>query len=185
MTDSEKALTAEALAHYRLASPQTEFIRHNENITCRIMDGSDTYVLRIRRPTEGFSLKIFGNKATAQQLMRGETELLLHLARADLFPVQVPVFTKDGEPVCLLSDGSPACLLRWIEGEPLTSEDGGLYARALGRLAARIHKAAKGFAGIRLRYSHDLVSAMRVELKRSIECGPHYRHARVGMPVRA
>jgi hypothetical protein len=33
MNESEQALVREALAYYDLANPQTEFIRHNENLT--------------------------------------------------------------------------------------------------------------------------------------------------------
>ena len=164
MNESEQALVREAVSYYDLANPHIEFIRHNENLTCRIIDGNNAYALRIRCPAKGFSLKIFGDQATAYQLMCGEAALLLHLDRTASFPVQTPVFTKGEEPVCALSDGSPACLLKWVEGKTLKEEDCNRYAHALGELAACIHNAAEGFAGKRLSYSHDLVREMQKEL---------------------
>ncbi|MDW7656903.1 MAG: phosphotransferase [Bacillota bacterium] len=164
MNEPEQALVREAMAYYDLANPHTEMIRQNENLTCRIIDGNNAYALRIRCPAQGFSLKIFGDQATAYQLMRGETDLLLHLSRTGSFPLQTPVLTKGGDPVCILSDGSPACLLHWLEGETLKAEDGNRCAHALGVLAARIHKAAEGFSGTRLHYSQELIRAMQKEI---------------------
>lgn len=164
MNGIEQALVREALSYYHLTNPEVSFIRHSENLTCRIVDGQQAFALRIHSPTEGFSLKIFGNQATACQLMRGETELLLHLHNKATFPVQVPWLTISGDSFCVLADGSPACLLHWINGTVLQAEDGGPYASALGDLAARIHQAAEGFSGTRLSYSHDLVQAMQHEL---------------------
>lgn len=164
MNDFENTLVREALANYNLDNTHVNFIRHNENITCRVCSGNDVYVLRIQCPADGFSLKIFGNQANWFQLMYGEMELLVHLEHMALFPVQIPLLTNKGDLACSLSDGSPACLLKWIDGETLTTEDGDRYAHALGELAAHIHMAAKGFAGTRLSYSHDLIQAMQEEI---------------------
>ena len=43
MNESELALVREALAYYDLANPYTEFIRHNENLTCCITDDNNAY----------------------------------------------------------------------------------------------------------------------------------------------
>lgn len=54
MTLHQQQLVDEALAHYHIPASAVEFIRHNENLTCRVRDGEKSYVLRIRHPVEGF-----------------------------------------------------------------------------------------------------------------------------------
>lgn len=160
MTELENRLVCEALSHYALGSANIHFIRHNENLSCRVSTNEGDYALRIRRPVEGFEISIFESLYTNEQLMRGETELLLHLSEGTSFPVQRPAPTREGQPMCVLSDGSPACLLSWLEGETVKAADEGL-SYELGRLAAAIHSAAEGFTGVRMEYAHPLIAAMR------------------------
>ena len=65
----------EALDQYAFTDPQTEFIRHNENITYKITDGTKRYELRIHKPAEGFSLGIY--KAGDSRTAYLESEMLL------------------------------------------------------------------------------------------------------------
>jgi len=164
MKESEELLVREALSFYPLVEPQIEFIRHNENITCRVVDGAETYVLRIRQPEFGFEQKIFELQMTNEQLFQSEIDLLLHLKRSASFPLQEPVYGKNGAYVCVLSDDSPAVLLHWLEGTPLEKSTAQQYSYDLGVLAAKIHKAAEGFSSARLVYSHALIKAMLLEL---------------------
>ena len=163
MTVYEKKLVQEALQGYHIRGRKISFLRHNENITCRIVSGNDAWVLRIHSPMEGFSPGLYGT-ASAIDLMRGETELLLYLAERASFPVQIPVQNRSGEYVTVLSGGIPCELLQWIGGEPLEKDNANPYAGSLGAMAAEIHRAAGGFDGIRLSYSHDLVHRMEAEL---------------------
>lgn len=159
-----------ALQNYHFREPQISFIRHNENITCRVTENGEGYVLRIRCPVEGFSLKLL-ESGSPEDLMRSEIELLRHLSGRAPFPVQKPVKNRFGEYMTVLEGGVPAQLLKWIDGETLTGKNIGQYAQELGRLAAQIDSAARGFTGERIYYMHDLVCRMKVELGRAEEKG--------------
>ncbi len=163
MTLYHKQLIREALTNYGLKNPDIHFIRHNENITCRVTEKGDSYALRIHLPVRGFSLALYEGDSPLER-MKGEMELLLHLSRTATFPVQKPVPDRQGEYITLLADGTLCELLQWIDGEPLEQDDAGRYAGDLGILAARIHEASRGFAGKRLSYSHGLVQKMGEEL---------------------
>lgn len=165
MKELEERLVREALSFYPLREPQIQFLRHNENITCRIIDATETYVLRIHKPEPGFEQKIFDAQVTDEQLFQSEVNLLLHLKHSNLFPVQVPVRGTTGAYVSVLSDGSPAALFHWLEGSPLDKSMASEYARDLGTLAALIHKASEGFCDVRLEYSHKLIKAMQAEIE--------------------
>lgn len=40
----------ETLAQYNIKNPSVEFIRYNENVTYKITDKNDKYLLRIHKP---------------------------------------------------------------------------------------------------------------------------------------
>lgn len=162
MTAKETQMVLEALQYYSFENPVVSFIRHNENITCRITAEGTDYVLRIHAPVDGFSLKLFEHGA-AENLISGEIALLLHLSKTAPFPVQKPVKNRLGEYMTVLSDGTPAELLRWIDGKTLLGEDIAQCAGELGALAAQINSAAEDFAGERISYSYDLVRRMRAQ----------------------
>ncbi|MDD3242666.1 MAG: phosphotransferase [Eubacteriales bacterium] len=164
MTSKENLLVQEALAHYALEQPQVEFLRHSENITCRVTSPQGSFVLRIRCPAPGFELNLLNGGYLPTELTDGETARLLHLSRAGLFPVQQPQPCRDGALFCVLSDGSPACLLSWLGGEALTEKTAADHAQAMGRLAAKIHRASAGFRGPRLSYCHDLIDVLQAEI---------------------
>ncbi len=62
MTAGEEDMVRRALQSYHFTDPEISFIRHNENITCRVTEDGERYVLRIRNPVEGFSLKLLGGR---------------------------------------------------------------------------------------------------------------------------
>lgn len=168
MTEYEKRLVQEALKRYDIREKKISFIRHNENITCKVISEDCAYALRIHLPMEGFSLKLYETVPVAD-LMQGEMELLLCLSERASFPVQTPVQNKCGEYISVLSDDIRCELLRWVEGKPLDKDHANPYAGSLGTLAAELHKAAKGFDGVRLSYSHDLVQRMGAEFDLACE----------------
>lgn len=170
MTPKESELVAEALRAYSFEKTEVSFIRHNENITCRAATDGNEYALRIRRPVEGFSLKLFW-QGQEKDLMRGETELLLHLTKTAPFPVQTPVKNRRGEYTTVLSDGTEAQLLQWVDGKTLMGEDLSRYTGELGKLAAQINAAAQGFSGERISYSYGLVRRMKSEVLSAGEQG--------------
>lgn len=167
MPDSSNHHVWQALSQYALKNPKVTPIRHNENITCRVEDNGHTYVLRIHRPVEGVTFHLLHSEYSPAELMCGELDLLLHLARSAPFPLQTPVPTKSGQKICVLPDNTPACLLTWVNGEPLTQDISPENARALGKLAAQLHRAADGFSGIRPSYSPDLLQRIAPEFLRA------------------
>lgn len=179
MTAEEEKLVRRALQSYPFRDPQISFIRHNENITCKVEEDNERYVLRIRSPVEGFSLKLLEG-SSPRDLMCGEIELLLYLSRRAPFPVQKPIKNRFGRYMTVLDGGIPAQLLKWIDGEPLTGETIGQYTQELGKLAAQIDSAAEGFAGERIFYMHDLVRRMKTEFERAGERG-HFTEEQVSM----
>lgn len=163
MTAKETQMVQEALQYYPFENPGISFIRHNENITCKVTEGKIDYVLRIHAPVEGFSLKLL-EQDNAKDLISGEIALLLHLSETAPFPVQKPVKNRLGKYMTVLSDGTPAELLQWIGGKTLLGEDIEQCAGELGVLAAQINSAAEGFAGKRISYSFNLARRMKDEL---------------------
>ncbi len=162
MTAKETQMVQEALQFYPFKNTEFSFIRHNENITCKVTADGNNYVLRIHAPMEGFSLKLF-EQGLAEPLIHSEIELLLHLSEMAPFPVQKPVPNRFGEYISILSCGVPAELLQWVDGETLAGEDIAQYAEELGTLAAQINSAAQGFMGERISYSYSLVQRMKSE----------------------
>ncbi|MBD5534457.1 MAG: phosphotransferase [Lachnospiraceae bacterium] len=162
MTAKETQMIQEALQFYHFEKTEFSFIRHNENITCKVTADGNDYVLRIHFPMDGFSLKLF-EQGPAESLIRSEIALLLHLSKAAPFPVQKPVQNKFGEYISVLSCGVPAELLQWVDGETLPDKDISQYAKELGTLAAQINSATQGFTGERISYSYGLVQRMKSE----------------------
>lgn len=163
----EEKIISEALASYGLSDANWTLIRHNENITCRVQGKTQDYVLRIRKPTEGFHLDIFGEALTPYEMMQSEMALLVHLKQRGL-PVQGVEENKKGQMVTLLSDQSPACLLSWIEGSVVTQTQANENAQELGLMAAQLHKAAEGFTGKRLHYEEGLLFSMQKEMENAL-----------------
>ena len=133
-------LIKEALFLYDFKAPQLEFIRHNENITYKVVDKDKSYVLRVHKPIEGFSLGIFivGDKS---KYIKCEMDILnyLHINLNKL--IQKPVKNINGDIVGILSDGSPVTVLQWIDGNDLSktkiNED---VAIKIGKLIAWLHQ---------------------------------------------
>ncbi|MFV0399448.1 MAG: phosphotransferase enzyme family protein [Oscillospiraceae bacterium] len=147
----------QALARYDLGDtpPAATFIRHNENITYRVTAGESSYLLRIHKPIEGFSLGLLEADCAKESLVNGEMEMLLHLASEGI-PAQRPVRSRSGGYVSSLSDGTPCTLLEWLPGEsleqvPLPECFGGSFGGMLGRL----HRSLKGLPDNLPRYRYD------------------------------
>lgn len=134
-------LLKEALSRYPLVKPQARLIRHNENATWQVVDEAcaKTYVLRIHKPREGFSLKLMGG--SREDALAGEMRLLEALSSRGDIPVQTPVKNFEGAVVTELSGGVRATLLTWLPGENLEKEEATpelLFE--VGRMTALMHR---------------------------------------------
>ncbi len=159
-----QALIAEAKARFGLCDAEHELIRHNENITCKLTDGARAYALRIRKPQAGFSTRLITGMYSDAALVQGEVELLLHMRRNGFDGLQQPVRNADGDYVTVLSDGSSAVLLTWVEGDVISKSEAPEVIDAVGEMAARLHRASRGFSGARPSYDEALVDRMIEEI---------------------
>lgn len=55
MTQRVETYIEEALQRYPLTNPKTTFLRHNENITCKVVEDKQVYALRIRLPRDEYT----------------------------------------------------------------------------------------------------------------------------------
>lgn len=161
----------EALKTFGMEDAQYDMIRHNENITCKVMFEGQFYSLRIHQPIEGFSTKLITGYKNDTDLMRSEVDLLLHMMQNGFDHLQKPMRNVQGEYVSEVDGGIPAMLLTWVEGCAIPAEAGSKYAEEIGELACRIHLAVKGFAGERIEYDNQLCDRMTEEIREAVAIG--------------
>jgi Ser/Thr protein kinase RdoA (MazF antagonist) len=106
----------QALKLYDLKQPETEFIRHNENITYKITDIDKKYLLRIHKPIEGFSPNTLTDYSHSE-LISSEIEIISALKNGTDLSVQTPISGLDGNFVQTILNNIPVTLLEWVEGE--------------------------------------------------------------------
>lgn len=170
MTENE-GIIREALTAWNIPDAEAEIIRHNENITCKVLHGDEKCALRIHQPKKGFQTSLITDRQNDTALFQSEAQLLLHLSRNGFDGLQNPLQNRNGEYISVLSGGIPAMLLTWVEGEPLTPEEGPAYAGQIGELICRIHRAARGFLGKRFAYDNALCDRMIREINRAVSLG--------------
>ncbi len=133
-------LINEALEFYDFTEPKAEFIRHNENITYSVVDGTKKYLLRIHAEAEGLDFSFFRGDFNRKVLIKSEVDLLNELSKAKDITVQSPVVNKNGEYLSCLKDGNIATVLTWLEGETLVSVDMTKeLAFKIGEMVAKLH----------------------------------------------
>jgi len=131
----------EALGMYDLTSSKVDLIRHNENVTYKVTDGGNTYVLRIHQPADGFSLDMLHKGFGKLELIQNEMKAIINLACNTDILLQQPIYNGDGDFVAVLSCGTPVTLLSWVEGETLeTLEMTGELFFTIGKTIADMHK---------------------------------------------
>jgi len=131
----------ESLERYDFKNPKLEFIRHNENITYKVLDELNTYVLRVHKPIEGFSLGIHQRDQEIFKYIESEMQLIDYAKRCMNTPIQKPVKNKMGEFVSVLQDGTCVTVLEWVQGDtinniPMTETIG----KTIGTMIAELHK---------------------------------------------
>lgn len=136
-------LLNEALSNYEIKEPQIEFIRHNENETYKIKDtlSNNQFVIRINKPSVGFSLDIFGKQMYSVDLLMSEMAILNAISKETNIPVQIPIKNKNGELVTVLRDGTPVTLLTWRKGDTLenTTLTNDIMIK-IGEMVGKLHR---------------------------------------------
>jgi Ser/Thr protein kinase RdoA (MazF antagonist) len=132
-------LAAAAVARYPLDAPTCSFIQHSENVTFKVQNGAEAYLLRLHEPRS----PAFGTHGADKAAIRSELLWLEALQRRRL-PVQRPLRNRQGELVTQVEKGSGGklncSLLSWLEGGlySLDLETADTVAQ-IGDLAAQLH----------------------------------------------
>ncbi|MEC0245274.1 phosphotransferase [Paenibacillus chitinolyticus] len=152
---NEKAPLSAILAAYPVREPSVQFIRHNENMTYRVTDGTTgrSYLLRIHKPVTD---KLHGLQHSKEGL-NAEMQWLADLGTAAGMRVQKPVASHAGEWVTSVNldaesgaqSGIFCTLLEWIEGRDVGN--GESFSRemvkGLGRQLGIMHLFSQTYAG--------------------------------------
>ena len=149
-----------ALQFYDFDSPKTELIRHNENMTYKIIDNNKSYLLRIHNPVEGFNLDMLRCGIDKVKLISDEVKILQHLEET-LWTQKVKL-SVCGNPITFLDDDVPVTVLEWVEGVTIdniniTSE----IAWKLGAMIGKMHNSLVHFTANH-RYCYDNALLMRM-----------------------
>lgn len=130
-----------ALRQYPLANPHVEFIRHNENISCKVRDGNtgQQYVLRVHKPIQGFA-----SAQHSYSALEAEMQFLTAIGKGTDIGVQKPVRNYKGNTVTQVREQEEiinATLLTWVEGRTMHHEDPNWEeeAYAAGVMMAKMH----------------------------------------------
>ena len=161
----------EALALYGMEASAYELLRHNENIICKVDHEGKWYVLRIHCPVQGFEPSVVTEGLDPVEQFYSEAELLRYMVGNGFEELQKPVTALSGEYSVRLRNGAPVMILTWVDGHPVSQEDRKKYAREIGRLAGRIHRASEGFTGARPHYDALMTDRMITEIHKAIASG--------------
>ncbi|MCY9592608.1 phosphotransferase [Paenibacillus chitinolyticus] len=156
---NEKVPLSAILAAYPVREPSIRFIRHNENMTYRVTDGTtgQSYLLRIHKPVTD---KLHGLQHSREGL-HAEMQWLADLGAAAGVRVQKPVASHEGEWVTSVNldaesgtqsgvrSGIFCTLLEWIEGRDVGQ--GESFSRetvtGLGRQLGAMHRFSQTYPG--------------------------------------
>lgn len=138
----------EVLLHYSLVNPVAELIRHNENMTFKVIQqgAEDTYLLRIHKPITANMQGVHNTREAIQS----ELALLQGWSAHSPFPVQIPVPNINDELITAIwiNHETVYCsILKWLDGEAVSKEE--LHdeqsASKLGEQIAYLHQFSQSF----------------------------------------
>ncbi len=167
------SLANQALSQYDLKDPTPEFIRHNENMTFRVREGTQgrSLLLRIHSP----ATTNFDKKRYTEGMISSELMWLDAIARDTDITVQKPIRSNEGKLVSFLAHSEqeevPCSILEWIDGETLFQEANNVcnLAESFGRMLAKLHDHSNRWAHpsdfVRPAYETDYIRR-RLELLR-------------------
>ena len=154
-------LEQEILKEYNLNVQEVKMLRHNENMTYKVMAQEGEYVLRIHQAVEGMNLSMLISEAMPEKLIDGEMQILDMLHQNTGLGTQRPIRNRNGQFVTKRKN-SCATLLEWVPGECINKQTlEQKQAYQIGAMVAEIHHAVKGAGNHRYSYGIDLVERMR------------------------
>lgn len=165
-----------AIQQYNIGGYTKKLLRHNENMTYKIVCKNNEYLLRIHKPVKQMNLGLLQKNLNMTKFISDEMSVLNYLHINSKIGTQEMIPNKDGEFVTALEDGSLVTVLRWIYGETLENvllEEGLL--KTIGYTIAEIHNTVYP-AIFPNRYQYDLkmLSTLNVELDTAYQMN-HFR----------
>lgn len=167
MSTQHDDLLNEALGLYNFVEPQTEFLRHNENITYLVEYGNEKYLLRIHSEADGLDFSFYRGNFSREVLIASEIEILNELNSENTIDFQRPIKNKAGHYLSRLKNGLVVTVLSWLVGETLhgmeLTKD---IVYKIGQMTANFHKAAYKLPRLnRCYYDDEFVDKILAELK--------------------
>ncbi len=155
-------LEQEVLTEYNLNVQEIKLLRHNENMTYKVIAREGEYVLRIHQTVEGMNLSMLMGELSPEELISGEMQLLDVLHHKTSLEIQKPVRNRAGQLVTK-KNGICATLLKWAPGECVNKHAmEAKQAEQIGAMVAEIHNAVTVDGSIsRYSYGVDMVERMQ------------------------
>lgn len=168
------------LLNYPFIDPVVELIRHNENITYKVIDeaSEDTYLLRMHKPIT----KNMEGVHNTREGIQSELKHLLAWSSYSKLPAQTPVPNLNGELVTTIvneSEDVHCSVLTWIDGDTMSKEDftSEEMVSALGKRIASLHQFSQKYQHkhvsnfIRPEYEIEWANNILVKLRSGTEKG--------------
>lgn len=154
-------LEQEILREYNLNVQEVKLLRHNENMTYKVLAAEGEYVLRINQAVETMNLSMLLGDTRPEELIDGEMQLLECLCKNTDLGIQKPVRNREGKLVTQ-KNGVCATLLKWAPGECMNKQAvDAKQAYKIGAMVAEIHNAVKIDGISRYSYGVDMVERMQ------------------------
>ena len=161
----------EVLKNYNFMHPEPVFIRHNENMTYKILDGDKKYLMRIHKAAEGLDFSMSYGDTPRQVFIESEIELLKNLHDIGSIKTQYPIRNVTEDYVTRLESGDLVTVLSWLNGDSLvnTSITEELVYQ-IGQMIGKLHKAtAQIFNVKRCYYDEVYIDRVSNEVKKAYE----------------
>jgi Ser/Thr protein kinase RdoA (MazF antagonist) len=161
----------EALKYYNFQHPEVVFIRHNENMTYKIIDGDKKYLLRIHKADEGLDFTLYYGNTPRKIFIESEIELLIRLHGSHNIKTQYPICNRSDEYVTRLEDGSLVTVLSWLDGESLVNIDiTEELVYQIGQMIGHLHNRTSSFLHmIRCEHDETFIKRISAEITKSYE----------------
>lgn len=169
--EQERAMVEEALKYYNFQNPEVVFIRHNENMTYKILDGDNSYLLRIHRAYEGLDFTFHYGDTPRIIFIESEIELLRQLHGSQNIKTQYPIRNKYDEYVTHLEDGSLVTVLSWLDGVSLVNIDiTEELVYQIGQMIGHLHNRTTSFPHMkRCEYDEVFIERLSAEIASAYE----------------
>lgn len=161
----------EAVSYYNFSVCDSEFIRHNENMTYKVKKNDKSYLMRIHKPIQGFNLDLIRMNESHLNQIEDEIKLLEYITYNSDLGTQKVIKNRNGQSVTKLKDGTPVTVLEWIEATTLeklvmTNE----IALNVGIMLGKLHRSVRSLnLAHRYQYNEILISEMLNECAKAYE----------------